>query len=271
MSDVSGVDNLNSSSNGSTSLAGIQSAIDNLNAGKAESSTVTAHTGASSGVHGVAGSVVGTTDTQALTNKTLTSPTITNPSTTGTDSGAETLQNKTISGSANTLSNIAEAALTLSDNTTGNVSTSAHGFVPKGTNTGTKYLRDDGTWGTPPAAAFAVGVMLGLTTYDVSTASGTQNIAHGLGTTPKFAKLTITGPTGAAFNAPVVVGAYNGTTFVSIYSDGNGHIATNGIRYGDTTNWVTASLTFDGTNLKIAWTKTNSPTGVINIMWEAWA
>lgn len=35
-----------------------------------------AHVNANSGVHGVAGSVVGTTDTQTLTNKTLTSPTI---------------------------------------------------------------------------------------------------------------------------------------------------------------------------------------------------
>jgi len=40
-------------------------------------SKVGAHTGQSFGVHGVAGDVVGTSDTQTLTNKTLTSPTIT--------------------------------------------------------------------------------------------------------------------------------------------------------------------------------------------------
>lgn len=40
------------------------------------------------------GTILGTTDTQAETNKTLTSPTVTNPSTTGTDSGTETLSNK---------------------------------------------------------------------------------------------------------------------------------------------------------------------------------
>lgn len=51
--------------------------------------------------HGVSGNIVGTTDTQTLSNKTLTSPTITDKTSTGNDTGTETLQNKTITNANN--------------------------------------------------------------------------------------------------------------------------------------------------------------------------
>jgi hypothetical protein len=53
-----------------------------------------AHTSANSGVHGIFGHVVGDSDAQTLTNKTLTSPAISNPTVTGTSNGA----NATLSG-----------------------------------------------------------------------------------------------------------------------------------------------------------------------------
>jgi|GEM_PF-5722333 len=49
-------------------------------AGSHDHSDIDSHIDASSGVHGISGSVVGTTDTQTLANKTLTSPTINSPS-----------------------------------------------------------------------------------------------------------------------------------------------------------------------------------------------
>jgi hypothetical protein len=62
------------------------------------------HENASAGVHGVIGSVVGTTDAQALTNKDLTSGTNTFPATLATTGGAQTLANKTIALGSNTVS-----------------------------------------------------------------------------------------------------------------------------------------------------------------------
>jgi hypothetical protein len=55
---------------------GVTSAIQTQLNDKAAATDLTTHTGASTGVHGVTGSVVGTTDTQTLSSKTLTSPVV---------------------------------------------------------------------------------------------------------------------------------------------------------------------------------------------------
>lgn len=62
------------------------------------------HEGASSGVHGATGTVVGTTDTQALSNKDLSSGTNTFPASLATLTGAQTLTSKTIALGSNTVS-----------------------------------------------------------------------------------------------------------------------------------------------------------------------
>lgn len=93
------------------------------------------------GITAPSGTVIGNTDTQTLTNKTI------------------------VAGS-NTISGITEAMITTADNTTLNVSTSKHGLVPKATNTGTQFLRDDATWATP-----AGGSVPATTTTVSSTAA----------------------------------------------------------------------------------------------------
>lgn len=62
---------------------------------------------------------------------------------------AQTLTNKTIDASNNTLSNITESMLLLADNTTNNATTSKHGFVPKLPNNATLYYDGTGNFSTP--------------------------------------------------------------------------------------------------------------------------
>jgi hypothetical protein len=62
------------------------------------------HEAASAAVHGIAGSVVGTTDVQAMSNKDLSSGTNTFPGTLASTTGAQTLTNKTVALGSNTVS-----------------------------------------------------------------------------------------------------------------------------------------------------------------------
>lgn len=119
----------------------------------------------------------------------------------------------------------------------------------------------------------------GQTTRDLSTASGNQTIAHGLGRTPKMVRITVIQASTSGASDNYSFGSYNGTTNSSIYRGQNG----NGQFYvgGDNTNCVnimtaasndtspsTATATVDGTNITLAWTKAASATGTAYILWE---
>jgi hypothetical protein len=81
--------------------------------------------------------------TQTLTNKTLTSPVLTTPTIASFTNATHTHQAAASGGT------LAEAALVLTDITTNNASTSAHGFMQKYPGGTTTFLRADGTFATP--------------------------------------------------------------------------------------------------------------------------
>lgn len=55
---------------------------------------------------------------------------------------------------------VVESEITLADNTTGDVSTSKHGFAPKAPNDTTKFLRGDATWAVPIGGIGGLGYTL---------------------------------------------------------------------------------------------------------------
>lgn len=119
----------------------------------------------------------------------------------------------------------------------------------------------------------------GTTTRDLSTASGNQTIAHGLGVAPKFVRITAIQGASTSFN--LSSGVYNGTTNSSVshgtngnsqfYTDSNSNYTVNlWTNATNDTSPSTATVTVDATNITLAWTRAGSATGTAYIMWEAW-
>lgn len=131
--------------------------------------------------------------------------------------------------------------------------------------------------GVIPAANLPSTVIFknGTTTKNASDASTTQNIAHGLGKTPSYVRLTAVcayGTAGAFAEARTV---YNGTTQSSV----SGYIGNSTTcivvttfalsTQGVTGNNQTGVVTFDDTNIIINWTLNTNATGTYTILWEA--
>ena len=134
-----------------------------------------------------------------------------------------------------------------------------------------------------PTATASTNPYLGIYTNGTDTkntadASTTQTIAHGVGITPKKIKLTFMfGGTGTLPLSSAVF-VYNGTTKSTVgfafingrYWDMAGtDIILYSVASGSQTEFQTGVISMDATNISIVWTKTNSPTGTYNILWEA--
>jgi len=165
-----------------------------------------AHYAASTAVHGVTGSVVGTSDTQTLTNKTISGSsntfssvpssavvgldTHTSSTTAHGATGAvvgttntQTLTNKTISGSSNTLSAIPSSAVTGLDTHTS--STAAHGATGAVVGTTNTQTLTNKTLTTP-------------TIGDFTNANHTHQVGSGGGTIVTPFSLVYSGTSGVA-------------------------------------------------------------------------
>lgn len=114
----------------------------------------------------------------------------------------------------------------------------------------------------------------GVTTYDLTTTSGVQNIAHGLGKIPKYVRISGIIQGGNSGNGIPVMSQtiYNGTNQSSYsygFSGTQGSIGNTFLFNTGSGQTQTGVVTFDATNIIITWTKGGSPTGSINILWEA--
>jgi len=125
---------------------------------------------------------------------------------------------------------------------------------------------------SPTAQAFRGLSGAGSTTYNLNTASGVQNIAHGLGVTPKI--FNVQGMLAAAGATGQLSFSLNGQSISFDQYGSGGAYNQNFAFYNDVANnfGATAVITADATNIIITWTRTSaSAAGTVYLIWNALA
>lgn len=131
------------------------------------------------------------------------------------------------------------------------------------------------------AFTFLKGIKGGISAHNMAT-TGAETIAHGLGVTPVFIRICAYGVlTSDGYSISSSIGCYDGTTnsFIAYQAREGGSSAVNdstasgtgNIIYLYDTNNVSAVATFDATNITLTWSKSVSPTGTVQIAWEAYS
>ena len=155
----------------------------------------------------------------------------------GTGSFAATIANSAVTTAKINDGAVTEAKQTLADNTTNDVSTTKHGYVPKAPNSTSVFLRGDATWATPASADVSCRAYQGSATsittswvalpfsneiYDTSTIHDnvTNNTRFTIPATGKyylFAQMKISANAVTGLRARL-----NGSTVIAAFTRGNG-------------------------------------------------
>lgn len=96
----------------------------------------------------------------------------------------------------------AESNVTFTDITTGNASTSNHGYLKKLSGTATQYMGGDGNWTTPAGTTYTAGTGLGLSGSNVFSVTPTQPLTGITGLTTNGI-MYVTGGVGTLNSGPL--------------------------------------------------------------------